>query len=111
MKLTIVSVSALALAGALTAGCTSDEERPPKVPAQPAPAPAPARAPAAAEGPVREDTASPTSGSVHIDDKIQKACGDIPTAHFAFDSVQIGADAAISLESLARCFVSGPLKG
>jgi peptidoglycan-associated lipoprotein len=40
-----------------------------------------------------------------------KACGDIPTAHFAFDSASIGADAQGALDALARCFVSGPLKG
>ena len=57
------------------------------------------------------DTKSPTSGSIQIDDKIIKACGDIPTAHFAFDSASIGPDAQGALDALARCFVSGPLKG
>jgi peptidoglycan-associated lipoprotein len=57
------------------------------------------------------DTKSPTSGSIQIDDKILKACGDIPTAHFAFDSASIGADAQGALDALARCFVSGPLRG
>ena len=57
------------------------------------------------------DTKSPTSGSIQIDDKIIKACGDIPTARFAFDSASIGPDAQGALDALARCFVSGPLKG
>jgi len=101
---------ALALVGALTAGCTSDEARRPKAPPQAANAPPRARPPES-QASARQDTASPTSGSVHIEDKIINACGDIPTAHFAFDSAAIGPDAAISLDALARCFVSGPLKG
>jgi peptidoglycan-associated lipoprotein len=59
----------------------------------------------------RGDTATPTSGSVQIDDKIIKLCGDIPTAHFAFDSNAITGEAATALEPLARCFSSGPGKG
>jgi peptidoglycan-associated lipoprotein len=57
------------------------------------------------------DTATPTSGSVQIEDKIVQACGDLPTAHFAFDSANIQSDAATALDALARCFISGPLKG
>ncbi|MEZ4313624.1 MAG: OmpA family protein [Polyangiaceae bacterium] len=57
------------------------------------------------------DTRSPTAGSIQIDDRILKACGDIPTAHFAFDSAAIGGDAANALNALARCFVTGPLAG
>lgn len=59
----------------------------------------------------RADTSSPTAGSIRIDERILKACGDIPTAHFAFDSASIGGDAAAVLAALARCFVSGPLAG
>ncbi len=54
---------------------------------------------------------SDTDSNVQIDDKILKACGDLPTAHFAFDSAEVQADAANALDALARCFVSGPLKG
>jgi peptidoglycan-associated lipoprotein len=57
------------------------------------------------------DTATVTSGSIHIDESIMKTCGDIPTAHFAFDSAKIQAGAADVLDAIARCFVSGPLKG
>jgi peptidoglycan-associated lipoprotein len=57
------------------------------------------------------DTANESSGSIHIDDKIVKACGDLPTAHFAFDSANIEAAASDALDALARCFISGPLKG
>jgi len=107
----IVLVSAAL--SALAVGCGSD----PKPPAQSARAPAPAaaapapRAPAAAQAPAGKDTASPTAGSVHIEDRILKACGDIPKAHFAFDSASIEGDAASALDALARCFTSGPLAG
>jgi peptidoglycan-associated lipoprotein len=57
------------------------------------------------------DTSSPTAGSIQIDERILKACGDIPTAHFAFDSSEISGNAANVLVLLARCFVSGPLAG
>jgi peptidoglycan-associated lipoprotein len=57
------------------------------------------------------DTATETSGSIHVDESIMKACGDIPTAHFAFDSSKIQLDAAAALDAIARCFVTGPLKG
>ena len=57
------------------------------------------------------DTASPTAGSIQIDDRILKACGDLPTARFAFDSASIAGDAADLLGALARCFVTGPLAG
>jgi peptidoglycan-associated lipoprotein len=57
------------------------------------------------------DTASPTSGSIAIEDRILRACGDIPQAHFAFDSANIQPDAANALTALARCFSSGPLAG
>jgi peptidoglycan-associated lipoprotein len=49
--------------------------------------------------------------SVHIDDRIIKACGDLPIAHFAFDSANVLPDSASALDALARCFVSGPLRG
>jgi peptidoglycan-associated lipoprotein len=59
----------------------------------------------------RQDTATPTSGSVQIDPKIVKACGDLPEAHFAFDSARVQSDAANALDALARCFSTGPLRG
>ena len=93
-------VPVVALLGALTWGCGDDP--PPKTANNPPP-------PAAAAK--KQDTSTPTSGSIHIDDKITKACGDLPTAHFAFDSADVTGDAAAALDALARCFVSGPLKG
>lgn len=99
---------------ALAVGCGSD----PKPPAQSARAPQPANVAAvapseqtAAQGTAKKDTASPTAGSVHIEDRILKACGDIPKAHFAFDSASIEGEAAGALDALARCFTSGPLAG
>jgi peptidoglycan-associated lipoprotein len=100
----------LTAAAALFAGCAS------------APQPAPryastetirtdASRTAAAPPPVRQDTTTPTSGSVHIDDRILEACGDIPVAHFAFDSSRVTPEAAGGLGALARCFASGPLQG
>src|SRR6185436_13454737 len=58
--------------------------------------------------PAKADTATPTSGSVQIDEKIIKICGDIPNTHFAFDSASIQGEAARSLEPLAKCFATGP---
>lgn len=52
-----------------------------------------------------------TMSAVKIDDRILKACGDIPTARFSFDSAEISADAQNALDAVARCFISGPLKG
>ncbi len=49
--------------------------------------------------------------AVKIDDKIVKACGDLPTAKFAFDSTEVTPEASNALDALARCFISGPLKG
>lgn len=48
--------------------------------------------------------------SVQVDPRIANAC-DLPETHFAFDSARIKGGAADGLEALARCFVSGPLKG
>lgn len=59
----------------------------------------------------RGDTTSATMGSVHIDERIVKACGNLPTPHFAFDSAAIAGEAADMLSLVARCFVDGPLQG
>ncbi len=93
---------------ALAAGCGSDPQPPANVASDVAPPPV---AKTAAPPAPKQDTAKPTSGSIRIDDKILKACGDLPTARFAFDSTAIEGEAAGALDALARCFVSGPLKG
>jgi peptidoglycan-associated lipoprotein len=99
----------LTIAAVLVAGCASE--------AKPAARYASSQAiasdatPTTATPPARQDTATPTSTSVHIDDKILKACGDIPIAHFAFDSARVTPEAASGLDTLARCFATGPLSG
>jgi peptidoglycan-associated lipoprotein len=59
----------------------------------------------------RGDTSSPTMGSLYIDARIVKACGNLPMPHFAFDSAAIEGGAAGTLKAMAYCFVDGPLKG
>lgn len=93
-----VSIVALALVG-----CSDDP--PPKAPVEPVSD----GSSTATQGP-KAAGAEGASG-IKIDDKIIKACGDLPTARFAFDSSQVSADATAALDALARCFISGPLKG
>jgi len=55
---------------------------------------------------------SPTASAISIDDAILKACGiEAPKAHFAFDSANVQNEDTSTLERVARCFTSGPLKG
>lgn len=55
---------------------------------------------------------SPTQSSISIDDAILKACGIAsPKAHFAFDSANVQSSDTSTLDQVARCFISGPLKG
>jgi peptidoglycan-associated lipoprotein len=71
------------------------------------------QAAAAAAAPTPMPMPMPSTGnesSVHIDNRIIQACGDLPTAHFAFDSANVLPDSASALDALARCFVSGPLR-
>lgn len=98
--------SILLAAAALLAACGSDPKPEPK-----GAAPTSADAPQKPAPSQKQDTATPSSGSVHIDREILNACGDLPAAHFAFDSTQVDARAAAALDALARCFSSGPLKG
>jgi peptidoglycan-associated lipoprotein len=114
----------LVLAGAtaaLGAGCSSEPDPPAQYGGQIRPAynpyanygygygyTAPAPAPVT---PSLGPTDSSTGASVHIDDRIVRACGDLPTAHFAFDSANVLPDSASALDALARCFLTGPLRG
>ncbi len=59
----------------------------------------------------KSNSTSPTYGVVHIEDRIIKACGDIPKMHFAFDSAEVDSDSSGSLVALARCFTTGALAG
>lgn len=109
-KLPAMILLASASLAALVVGCGSDPQPPPKVAptvAPPPPPPPPSAPPPAA----KPDVASPSSGSIQIEDKILKACGNVPTARFAFDSASIEGEAAKVLDALANCFVVGPLKG
>ena len=107
----LLTFAAVASMAGLVAGCGSDAKPEPKTADDAAPKTKVAGSAGAKDTAPKLDTRSPTSGSIQIDDKIIKACGDIPTAHFAFDSASIGPDAQAALDALARCFVSGPLKG
>jgi peptidoglycan-associated lipoprotein len=95
----------------IIAGCGSDPAKTPKAAAARDGSEGAAPAHAAQASAAKGDTSSPTASSVHIDDRILKACGNIPKAHFTFDSASIQPDAASSLDALARCFSSGPLAG
>jgi peptidoglycan-associated lipoprotein len=95
---------------ALLFGCGSDPVAAPNMAKPLAPQPAAQVASADAAG-AKKDKKTPTSGSIHIEDRILEACGDIPRAHFAFDSTEIEPDAVRSLAALARCFTTGPLAG
>jgi peptidoglycan-associated lipoprotein len=108
-RLAFLSLAAAAAMAATIVGCGSD---PTPVKTADAVASSAAKPPSSAKSAEpRLDTKSPTSGSIQIEDRILKACGDIPTARFAFDSASIGPEAQGALDALARCFVSGPLKG
>jgi peptidoglycan-associated lipoprotein len=94
------------LALTLAAGCGSDPSSPKTASDQSGSGSA-----AGAPGGAGRDAATPTSGSIHIDPKIQAACSGIRATHFAFDSSSIQSDAAAALGSVAQCFVDGSLKG
>jgi peptidoglycan-associated lipoprotein len=108
-RLAFPSLAAAATMATTLLGCGAPDQPPTKTAADTAAAAKPA--PRAQIASPRLDTKSPTSGSIQIDDKILAACGDIPRARFAFDSASIGPEAQGALDALARCFVSGPLKG
>ncbi len=107
-RLAFLSLAAAATMATTLLGCGAPDQPPTKT-ANAAAAAKPA--PLAQIASPRLDTKSPTSGSIQIDDKILAVCGDIPRARFAFDSASIGPEAQGALDALARCFVSGPLKG
>jgi len=108
-RLAFLSLAAAATMAATIVGCGSSDPPPAKTADAAASSAKPPTSAKSTEP--RLDTKSPTSGSIQIEDRILKACGDIPTARFAFDSASIGPEAQGALDALARCFVSGPLKG
>jgi peptidoglycan-associated lipoprotein len=98
------AILAATVLGALACAGCSDDKKPPQTEddARTDSRPHPTAA--------KADVATPTSGSIQIDDEIIKLCGNIPTAHFAFDSASIAGDAAAALDPLATCFSTGPAK-
>jgi peptidoglycan-associated lipoprotein len=105
-----LALIAFAAIAAAAAGCGSPDKAPPKTAAGAGAKVAPPAPIATAAAVPKGDTETETRGSVHIDDRIVKACGGLPTAHFAFDSASIDPGAGHALDALARCFVDGPLK-
>jgi peptidoglycan-associated lipoprotein len=96
---------------ALVAGCGSDPRPPPRLAAAVTTTASDASPHSLPAPPGRQDIRTPSSGSIHIDDKILHACGDLPAAHFAFDSAAVPPEAATTLDALARCFTTGALAG
>jgi peptidoglycan-associated lipoprotein len=90
-------------------GCAAQQKPEPTPPPAPTPAPT-ASAPKAPEPPPVPDT--PTASAIHIDDAILAACGiEAPKAYFAFDSANVQGQDTSTLEKVATCFATGPLKG
>jgi peptidoglycan-associated lipoprotein len=55
---------------------------------------------------------SPTASAVRISDEIRRACGiSDHDAYFAFDSASLKTEYTKTLDQVATCFTSGPLKG
>ena len=92
---------------ALVNGCGSDPKPEPKTGANMA-----LLDPKKDDKPMPPPPNSPTASAISIDDAILKACGiEAPKAHFAFDSANVQNQDTSTLEKVARCFTSGPLKG
>lgn len=106
-------IALAAASAALAAGCGSDPRPAPRMAAAGLMASdaMPRGAATGVAAPPRQDVSTPTSGSIHIDDRILRACGNLPIAHFAFDSASVQSEAAAALDALARCFTTGALAG
>jgi peptidoglycan-associated lipoprotein len=97
----------LCTASAAAMACGGDKKPEPRPPTGYVPPPQQAVQPAPLPPP-----SSPTASSITIDDAILKACGiAAPKAHFAFDSANVQSQDTSTLDQVARCFISGPLKG
>jgi peptidoglycan-associated lipoprotein len=101
----------LALLLAAASGCGSDP--PPKAPVKTTTTSTTTTAAAEPkEEPKAANANTETASNIHIDDAILKACGiQQSKAFFAFDSAKVTPDEAQTLDAVAKCFSSGPLKG
>ena len=61
----------------------------------------------------RTDSSLKQGDSVRIEKEILRLCGDtlLHESHFGFDSAALSESATQQLDAVARCFISGPLKG
>jgi peptidoglycan-associated lipoprotein len=102
---------ALIALGLLSATACATQPKPePAAPAAPKPTPPVAEKKAPEPEPPVPET--PTASAVHIDDAILSACGiEAPKAFFSFDSANVQGQDTSTLEKVATCFASGPLKG
>jgi peptidoglycan-associated lipoprotein len=95
----------------LASACGSDPKPEPKTAAAATPAPSSPGKSSETKSTLPPPN-TPTASSINIDDAILKACGiEAPKAHFAFDSANVQGQDTSTLEAVAKCFVSGPLKG
>jgi peptidoglycan-associated lipoprotein len=95
---------------AVVAGCAATPKPEPAAPPPPKPASPAAEAKPPEPAPPLPET--PTASAIHIDDAILAACGiEAPKAFFAFDSANVQGQDTSTLEKVATCFASGPLKG
>ena len=102
------ALAAPAFAGALMGVATGCGETPPPKAQTPPPA---NRAPETVS-PAPIAHSSPSASTVAISDEIRARCGvSDQDAYFAFDSARLTLQDRTPLDSVARCFASGPLKG
>ncbi len=91
--------------GAAIAGCAHEEAKP---------AAEPTMAVVAAPSPT---ATPPSNASVYISDRLKQACGETKlesvasAPKFEFDESQLGGEDRTTLEQVARCLTTGPLKG
>ena len=98
---------ALASMALIAMGCGGASPPPAKPPVTSTPAPE-ASSPTRAAAPASSLTAS----NVSISDDIRTKCGiPVSDAYFPFDSARLTSKDRTPLDSVAKCFVSGPLKG
>jgi peptidoglycan-associated lipoprotein len=99
------AASALALAlVAILPACASKPET--------KPAEGPKRSFAQQHPSIPKEPPTPTTASVRVSDEIVRACGiSDPDTYFAFDSARLNGQDTRVLDQIAKCFLSGPLKG